>query len=196
MKIVAISWRDLAHAHAGGAEVVMDRLLSGLAGRGHDVTLVCGGPVVDHQGYEVVDGGGTYSQYVRAPLICVSRYREADVLIDVENGVPYFSPLWRRRPLVCMVHHVHTDQWGDRFPAPVAAVASAVERKVMPLAYRRRLMVAVSQSTADELAAISVDPEQIRIIESGVDVDQVPYHPKVGATSVRVAQSTRSAQAD
>ena len=116
LNIVAVSWRNLAHPAAGGAEVLLDRVLNGLHERGHGVSLVCGGPLSQHR-YEAVDSGGTYSQYLRAPAICTRRFRDADIVIDVQNGMPYFSPLWRRRPSVCVVHHVHTDQWATRFAA-------------------------------------------------------------------------------
>jgi glycosyltransferase involved in cell wall biosynthesis len=168
LSIVAVSWRDLAHPLAGGAEVLLDRVLHGLHERGHQVTLVCGGPLSEHP-YETVDSGGTYSQYLRAPAICTRRFRDADIVIDVQNGMPYFSPLWRRRPSVCVVHHVHTDQWAARFPAPIAAFCRAVERRVMPFAYRNRRFLAISRSTAHSLAAIGVPSESITVVESGVD---------------------------
>jgi hypothetical protein len=119
---------------------LLDRLLSGLKERGHEVALVAGGPVAEHE-YETVNGGGTYSQYLTAPIICMTRFRRADVIIDVENGLPYFSPLWRRKPSVCLVHHVHTDQWHGHFPRPIAATCRAVERRVMPVVYRYRTFV-------------------------------------------------------
>jgi len=177
MKIAAVTWRDLANPAAGGAEVLIDRLLVGLAGRGHEVALVCGGPVSAHP-YQVFAAGGTYSQYIRAPLVCMTRLRDADVIIDAENGIPYFSPLWRRRPSVCLVNHVHTDQWRTRFPGPVAAAASAVERYAMPVVYRRRRFVAISHSTADGLADIGVDRERIDVIECGVDIPRQPWPEK------------------
>jgi glycosyltransferase involved in cell wall biosynthesis len=168
LRIVAVSWRDLAHPSAGGAELLIDRVLTGLHARGHDVTLVCGGPVSDHP-FGVMDAGGTYSQYLRAPAICTRHFREADVLIDVQNGMPYFSPLWRRNPSVCLVHHVHTDQWATRFPRPLASFFRGMERRVMPLVYRNRRYVAISRSTAVSLAEIGVRPESITVIESGVE---------------------------
>ena len=49
MQVVVVSWRDMANPSAGGAEILIDRLLSGFSDRGHDVALVCGGPVADHE---------------------------------------------------------------------------------------------------------------------------------------------------
>lgn len=168
MRLVAVSWRELANPSAGGAEVLLDQLLRGLAERGHQVALVCGGPA-EQRSYKVIDAGGTYAHYLWAPLICMIRYRRADLIIDVENGMPYFSPLWRRRPSICLVHHVHSDQWRTRFPGLVATVLRIIESRVMPVAYRNRTFVAISISTAQALQRIGVDPANIRIIEPGVD---------------------------
>jgi glycosyltransferase involved in cell wall biosynthesis len=168
MKLVFLTWRDLANPAAGGAEVMFDRILSELAGRGHDVTLLCGAPAAPRS-YRVVTAGGTFSQYALIPLKGATAFRDADLVIDTENGFPYFSPLWRRRPILCAVHHVHTDQWNDRFPRPVAWACRNVELHLMPWVYRRTTFVAISQSTATDLASIGIDPNRIHIIEPGVD---------------------------
>lgn len=169
MRILALSWRDLAHPQAGGSEVLVDKILMGLQERGHEVALVCGGPTGERP-YPVHRAGGTYSQYVRAPILCATRLRDYDLVIDVENGLPFFTPFWRRGPSVCLVHHVHTDQWETRFPAPLARAGGAAERHLIPAVYRRRLFVAVSPSTAVALQEMGVPPEQIRVVENGVDM--------------------------
>lgn len=176
LKIVFLAWRDLANPLAGGSEVLIDRLASGLTTRGHDVTLVAGGPVADRL-YRVVAAGGRYDQYLRAPAIVERQFRDADLVVDVANGMSYLTPLWRRRPSVCLVNHVHTDQWGLWFGPPLAAVGRTLERSVTPRVYHHRLFVAVSQSTADALAGIGVDRDQIRIVPNGVDL-QSPTAPK------------------
>ena len=169
-----MAWRDLAHPQAGGSEVLVDRLAAGAAARGHDVTLLCGGPVGDRP-YRVVDIGGTYTQYLRAPGSYFRSARGADVLIDVENGIPYFSPLWRRGPVICMVHHVHRDQWRMRFPPGVANVGWWLERAAMPRLYDRFL--AVSPSTAAGLQELGVPAQRIRVLPVGVDAATVPPAP-------------------
>jgi len=173
MRIVAVSWRDLAHPQAGGSELLVDHLLVGLAERGHDVALVCGGPV-GSRSYPVHQAGGTYSQYLVAPFRCATRLRRTDVLIDVANGVPFFSPLWRRGPSVCLVHHFHGEQWATRFPRPLAALARLVEERGVPAVYKRRRFVAVSESTAASLRALGVDAAHITVIEPGVDAPSGP----------------------
>ena len=169
-----MSWRDLAHPQAGGSEVLVDRLATGTVQRGHHVTLLAGGPVGAHA-YPAVSTGGTFTQYLRAPAAYLRHGRGADVLIDVENGIPYFSPIWRRGPVVCLVHHVHRDQWRMRFPAPVAATGWWMERVAMPHLYR--LFLAVSPSTAAGLEQLGVPADRIRLLPVGVDLPAAPARP-------------------
>lgn len=168
MRIVFLAWKDLAHPLAGGSEVLVDRLASGLVERGHHVSLLCGGPV-GARPYQVVDTGGTYDQYLRAPLHALAAHRHADVVVDVANGMPFFSPLWHRGPTVCLVNHIHREHWRMWFPRPLAAVGRAVETRLTPALYRHCLFIAVSASTADGLVHQGVDRERIRIVHNGVD---------------------------
>jgi len=171
MRVLFLAWRDLAHPQAGGSEIVVDRLARGLASAGHETALLCGGPVGERP-YPVVNLGGTYGQYLRAPF-AHRRFRDWDLLVDVSNGLPYFAPLWRAGPCVCFVHHVHTDQWRERFPPPLADVLQRVERRGVPRLYRENLFVAVSESTASALKSTGVDGARIRIVHNGVDVPPV-----------------------
>ena len=66
-RILFVAWRDLANRRAGGSEVLVDRLAAGMTARGHSVTLLCGGPT-GQRPYTVVRSGGTYSQFLRAPV--------------------------------------------------------------------------------------------------------------------------------
>jgi glycosyltransferase involved in cell wall biosynthesis len=168
-RIVFLSWRDLAHPQAGGSELLIDRLAAGCVERGHEVSLMCGSPTALRP-YRVVPLGGTYGQYVRAPLAYARRFRGWDLVVDNANGIPFFSPLWRRGPVVCLVHHVHRDQWSLRFPRPVAAFGRALEERGMPLVYRHGLFICVSPSTASALESLGVPSERIRILPLGVDI--------------------------
>lgn len=172
MKILFVAWRDLANPLAGGSEVLVDRLARGLLERGHQVSLLCGGPAAP-RAYEVHVSGGRYSQYLRAPLAYLRRFRDCDLVVDVANAMAFYSPLWSRKPVVCLVNHVHTEQWALWFPKPMAAAGRFVERRVMPWVYRNNLFVTVSESSAANLEAIGVARERIRIVHNGTDAPAV-----------------------
>ena len=169
MRVVFLAWRDLAHLQAGGSEVLVDRLARGLGERGWDVIVVCASPV-GQRNYAVVANGGTYSQYLTAPFRMPRRPRP-DLIVDVSNGVPFFSPLWQRSPVICLTHHVHAGQWQRTFPRPVAALGWLLERRAVPLVYRRQHFVAVSASTVDDLVGTGVRRAQVSTITNGVDLE-------------------------
>ncbi|HEY5397922.1 MAG TPA: glycosyltransferase family 4 protein [Trebonia sp.] len=174
--VLFIAWRDLASPRAGGSEVLVDRLAEGMLGRGNRVTLLCGGPTAE-RGYRVASNGGTYSQFLRAPLSYWRHLRDADLVVEVCNGMPFLSPLWCRRPLICLVNHMHTDLWRLRFPAPVAAAGRFAESRLMPWAHRNNLFLTVSNSTAEALGQAGVDAGRIRQICNGV-VQPDPLTPR------------------
>jgi glycosyltransferase involved in cell wall biosynthesis len=172
MRVLFLTWRDLAHPQAGGSEVLVDRLALGLMERGHEPAVLCGGPIAPRP-YPVVDAGGTYSQYLRAPFAYRRHFSDVDLVVDVENGIPFFSPLWRREPVLCLVHHVHEDQWAMRFPGPVARLGRVLEGRAMPAVYGHSLFLAVSESTRRALVDIGVPGEHIRVMTEGVDIEAI-----------------------
>jgi glycosyltransferase involved in cell wall biosynthesis len=175
-RILFVAWRDLANPVAGGSEVLVDQLASGMLAQGHLVTLLCGGPVAERP-YHVMRNGGTYSQFLRAPLAYLRNFRDVDLIVEVCNGMPFLAPLWSRRPVLCLVNHVHTDLWPIRFRPPVSTAGRNVERLVMPWAHRRNLFLTVSPSTAENLEQMRVGRDRIRQICNGV-VEPDPPTPR------------------
>ncbi|HEX8005616.1 MAG TPA: glycosyltransferase family 4 protein [Trebonia sp.] len=171
-----IAWRDLANTRAGGSEVLVDRLADGMTARGDRVTLLCGGQTASRS-YRVVRNGGTYSQFLRAPVSYWRHLRDADLVVEVCNGMPFLSPLWCKRPVICLVNHMHTELWQLRFPVPLAAAGRFAESRVMPWVQRNNLFLTVSNSTADALREIGVGDDRIRQICNGV-VQPDPLTPR------------------
>ncbi len=171
--IVFIAWRDLANKDAGGSELLVDRLAHGLTERGDRVTLLCGGTMGERP-YEVRRSGGTYSQFARAPLAFHRHLRDCDLVVEVCNGMPYLAPLWTKKPVVCLVNHVHTELWRLRFPPPIATLGRLTESHVMPWAHRRNLFLTVSASTFAALQEIGIATDRIRLICNGVEPGPPP----------------------
>jgi glycosyltransferase involved in cell wall biosynthesis len=165
--ILFIAWRDLASRLAGGSEVLVDQLATGLLARGHRVTLLAGGTIAERP-YPVHRNGGTYSQFLRAPLACLRNFRDVDLIVEVCNGMPFLVPLWSRKPAICLVNHVHTELWPIRFRPPVSTVGRRIENTVMPWVHRQNLFLTVSASTAEALNHMGVGPDRIRQICNGV----------------------------
>lgn len=111
-----------------------------------------------------------------------------DALVEVMNGVPFFSPMWCHRPRMLFLHHVHGPMWDQMLPGPLAAAGRALETRVAPPIYRRGLTATPSDATRDELIEIGFRPELVTAIPNGTDPRFSPggdktLHPSVVAVA-------------
>ena len=177
MRIAFLSWRDFTHPEGGGAEHYVETVAAHLSNRGHDVTIYCAAHG-DAPVHEVVNGvtyrrqGSRLTVYpasVRAMRRDARRDGPFDAVVDSQNGIPFFSPLATRTPVVVLVHHVHREQWPVVFGPLAARVGWFIESRIAPRVNRRRQYVAVSGRTRDELVELKVDAGRIAVIHNGTD---------------------------
>lgn len=177
MRILIYNWRDLTHSWAGGGEIYIFEQASRWVKAGHEVTLFCGEdrekklpPYEIIQGIKIYRRGGRYSLYFWAVWYYVSRFRQKfDVVIDVENGVPFFTPLFCRIPNVCYVYHVHGGQFFYEIPKPLSNIGFIIERYIFPLLYKRLPIIAISETTKRQLINIGLPANNITIVYSGIN---------------------------
>lgn len=178
-RIHILSWRDLDDVEAGGSEVHASRVAKLWAEAGIDVTIrtsyAQGHPRrVTRDGYRVIRRAGRYLVFPRAVASeLVGRHGERDALVEIWNGMPFFSPLWARGPKVVLLHHVHAEMWkmvlGEDAPW-VASLGDYLERRVAPFAYRRARIVTLSRSSKDDIVEqMNLRAERIEVVEPGVD---------------------------
>jgi glycosyltransferase involved in cell wall biosynthesis len=172
--VLFLNWRDTTHPEGGGSELYVERVAAGLAAQGRPVTLFCaahpGAPATERVGgIRVVRRGGRVSVYPHAWWAHLTgRLGDHEVVVDVQNGLPFLSALWCRRPLVVLVHHVHREQWRVVLPPLQARVGWWIESRLAPRLYRRARYVAVSDATRQELAGLGVRPEAITVVHNGM----------------------------
>jgi glycosyltransferase involved in cell wall biosynthesis len=190
LNILALNWRCVRHPQAGGAEINLFEQAKRWVSDGHRVTVFCADPGREHaperdevvDGIEVVRRGGRFTVYAYAAVFLLLNSRRFDRVLDVANGIPFFAPLFSSRPVVLLVHHVHDQQWFAEFSPPAAAVGWFLERRVVPLLYKRRPVISVSPTTRDALVKTGVSGSQIRVVYNGVEPPQ------------RTAEAAHSAQ--
>jgi glycosyltransferase involved in cell wall biosynthesis len=102
--------------------------------------------------------------------------RRYDVIMDVQNGVPFWTPLVTGVPVVSVVHHVHREQWPEVFGTTRAKVGWWLESAAAPRAYRAARYIAVSSATRDELVGLGVSAERIEVVLSGLDAPTSSVH--------------------
>ena len=173
--VAFLSWRDTHNPEGGGAERYLEKMAQGLVERGVRVTIFCAAHAAAPPD-EVVDGvrfirrGSkltVYSEGFRA--LARGRLGHVDVVVDVQNGLPFFTRAATRAPVVVLVHHVHREQWPVVYPGLVGRVGWAIEHGLAPRLYRSCQYVAVSRATRDELVPLGVDRRRIAVVHNGTD---------------------------
>lgn len=182
-RVHVLAWRDLDDPDAGGSEVHADHFMRRWADAGlevlHRTSAARGLPATDRRhGYDVVRRGSRYSVFPRTVAAELTRRMgRHDALVEIWNGVPWFSPVWCRRPNFTVVHHVHGPMWDQILPRPLAGAGRALETRLAPPLYRRTRVVTPSASTREELLELGFRSERVTAVDNGVDEFFVPTAP-------------------
>jgi glycosyltransferase involved in cell wall biosynthesis len=171
-----VAWRDLDDPEAGGSELHGHWVASRWAAAGLDVTYrtsgVAGLPgVIARDGYQVVRRSGRYAVFPRVAWEGLrAGHQPGDALVEIWNGMPFFSPLWYRGPRLVFLHHVHAEMWGMVLPGWMARVGETVERRVAPPLYRRTRVVTLSSSSKEEIVELLGFPEdRVTVVPPGLE---------------------------
>lgn len=189
LRVVIANWRDTEHPEGGGSERYVETIAAGLAARGHDVTILCArypgsAPQEWRDNVRIIRRGGKLTVYLWAIwLLAARRLGRPDVVIDVQNGVPFFTRIGATWPTVVLVHHVHREQWPVIYGRAAARFGWWVESRLAIRHYRRSRYVAVSTVTRDELAGLGVAADRIAVIHNGTS-------PAPTTTAIRAANPT------
>ncbi|QYG93019.1 glycosyltransferase family 4 protein [Iamia sp. SCSIO 61187] len=182
-RVHMIAWRDLDDVEAGGSEVHAATVARLWSEAGLDVLMrtswAQGHPNHDRRdGYEVIRKAGRYQVFPRTALAEIRRaYGRPDGLVEIWNGMPFFSPLWATVPRVVLLHHVHGDMWNMVLPPNLARVGDTVERRIAPLIYRRSRMITLSPSSKEEMVELGFRPDRVDVVPPGVDPRFTPAPP-------------------
>jgi glycosyltransferase involved in cell wall biosynthesis len=178
LRVLVLSWRDSGHPEGGGSEQYGESMAAGLAAKGHRVTVLTArypgsSAEEERDGYRVLRAGGRFTVYLRTLLrVLTRRAGRFDVIVDVQNGTPFFARLITRRPVVVLCHHVHREQWGivfggSRLGDLTARVGWWLESRVAPLVQRGCRYVTVSEVSRLDLIDLGVRAESITIVHNG-----------------------------
>lgn len=177
MNILILNWRDIKNEWAGGGEVYVFELAKRWVKMGHNVTLFCGQDIKEKlpdqekiDGISVIRKGGRYSLYFWAVWYYFRELRKTcDIVVDVQNGIPFFSVLYSRKPKVAIVYHVHNQQFFLELPFPLSLVGFIIERYIFPLVYRSVPIMAISKTTKKALIELGFPGKNIHIVYCGMN---------------------------
>jgi glycosyltransferase involved in cell wall biosynthesis len=173
--VVFFSWRDTKNPEGGGAERYLEKMAAGLVARGCRVTIFCAAhaaasPVEVLDGVRYVRRGTKTSVYAWGSwMLMRKRFGRVDLVVDVQNGMPFLTRLVTRRPVIVLVHHVHREQWPVVYPGFAGRVGWWIESRLAPRVYRTSQYVAVSRATRAELQQLGVTGPRVAVVHNGTD---------------------------
>jgi len=175
MKILIFSWRDIKNPEAGGSEKYFHELAKVWIKEGHKVDFICGGwegcskkEVID--GITVHRAGKKFSVYLLAPITYLKSKIKPDVIIDVENGIPFFTPLFSKcKRRILHIHHIHKDVWDRETKFPLNKIGKFLERDMMPICYKHSRIMTISESSKEEIINEGYFKKVYGIVNPGVD---------------------------
>jgi glycosyltransferase involved in cell wall biosynthesis len=180
-RVDVVAWRDLDDAEAGGSELHAHEIQKRWAEAGIDVRVwtsrVDGAAREIHRnGYTVIRRAGRYAVFPRTGLAGFRRkIGTGDAVIEIWNGMPFFSPVWSRVPRIVFLHHVHGEMWDMVLSPRLARLGRTLESRIAPPFYRRSEIVTLSDSAKQELVRSLRHPAaRVAVVPPGVDAQFSP----------------------
>src|SRR4051794_18866875 len=170
--------RDWTHPQAGGTGTVLFGQVSRWIADGHRVTVIAG----DYPGAERVTRpherlaihrmGSRLTVFPRAAWATLRGLgRDADVVLEVVNGIAFFTSLWRwlRKPRALLVFHVHQEHYVTELGFVGRVAAFALEHVPLRFLYPGVPVVTISHSSRDALVALGIERERVHVVYCGLD---------------------------
>jgi len=189
ISILILNWRDVAHPAAGGAEAYLHEMARRWVTAGHRVEwLTSGFPGckrnAEIDGVRVTRVGSSRSVYAVLPIEYLRNFRDRfDIIVDSENGIPFFSPLFSFKPKALLMFHVHRRMFLSELRFPLSWLLVWLEGFAMPFVYRNVPVVTISEDTRQEIQRYGLSRQSIEIVRPGVSES---YKPGVKSRKPRV----------
>lgn len=174
-RIQMLAWRDRDDPEAGGSEIHASEIASRWAAAGIEVSLrtsrVAGLPArARRMGYAVERRSGRYRLFPAVALQGLTgRLPPHDALVEVWNGMPFFSPVWSSKPKVVFLHHVHKEMWDLVLSRRLARLGWFLEGTVAPRLYRSTPIVTLSSSSRDEIVELlGIPSANVTVVPPGI----------------------------
>jgi glycosyltransferase involved in cell wall biosynthesis len=176
LHVLVMTDRDWTHPQGGGTGTNLYGQIARWVAWGHRVSVIaCSYPGAKSferfgDSIEVHRRGGRSTVFPRAIL---AQWRglvpDADVVLEVVNGITFLTPLWLRKPRVTLVHHVHRDHFVEELGRKGRLAAWLLETVPLRRLYRGSRFLTISHATAEDIAWHGIPIEEIDVCYIGVE---------------------------
>jgi len=175
IRLTVFADHDLKHSLAGGANVNLEENLRKLAGR-MKIRLLCtwqpGLKMRETiQGVEIYRfKGNMITLRLKIPLYFKMHLEKSTDIVwdEVDSSVPWFTPLFTRKPILMHCLHFQKNNFFYELPKWMATMAYHLEPLFYKL-YRKQTVLTISDSTNNYLLEIGFTRENIHIVPPGLD---------------------------
>ncbi len=185
LHILLLTDRDWTHPQGGGTGANLYGQVASWLAWGNRVTVVAGtydGAVAVERpapGLELHHMGSRKTVFPRAArAVRRGLAADADVVLEVVNGITFLSPLWLRRPRVTLVHHIHRDHYVTELGRKGAVAALLAETLPLKLLYRHGPFLTISEAARRDLVSLGIAEEDVQVGYLGVERFAGPEAPK------------------
>jgi glycosyltransferase involved in cell wall biosynthesis len=175
LRILAVNWQDPKNPLAGGAEVHIWENLKRFAAAGNSVTLVCsqfggGQPEDSYDGVRVLRRGGRfYFNFVAPGMIRRELQRNNyDIIIEDINKIPFYTPIYTSLPILVVIPHLFATTVFREINFVLGSYIYLAEQPIR-FFFREYRYCVISESTRMDLTKRGIPPDNISVIECGID---------------------------
>ena len=173
MNILVLNWRDTKNPKSGGAEIVTLQHAKAWVKSGHRVTWFTS-EFKGAKAKEVLDGvnivrrGNFISVYFYAIVFYLFSEKKFDVVVDEIHGIPFFTPIFVRKPKIAFIHEVADEIWDYMYPFPINKIGKFIEPLYFYL-YRNTKFWTDAQSTISDLEVYGIKKENCTVINCPIE---------------------------
>ena len=123
--------------------------------------------------------------------------RDADVVLEVVNGISFFTSFWRwlRKPRVLLVFHVHQEHYVTELGLVGRAAALVLEHVPLRFLYPGVPVVTISQSSREALVGLGLPRERVHVVYLGLDPGELRPRERTPAPTPRLPGPAQAVQA-
>lgn len=193
IRLLVLSWRDIANPMAGGAENYIHTVCSRLVHNGYDVAFFTSS-FLGGKAEEVLDGvkiirrGRSVRMYLLASVFYLLHWRgKFDCVIEnKDGGLPWLTRFYAGRRVVALVHQTGSDfdrhsflnsTWHREVKGISGYLLFLLEPLMLSI-YRFYSVIAVSNSTKTSLLTLGLNPNAITVVAPGIEMKPLAAVPE------------------
>lgn len=199
MNIVWLSWKDIKHPQAGGAENISWHLMKALTEKGHSVNLITSlyenSKITEKiESVEITRTGNKMTVYKNAYQVYKEKFSQnTDLVIDEMNTIPFASAFYSNKPTVLLTYQLARSVWFYQMVFPLSLFGYIIEPLYLfTLSRKYKTVVTESESTRQDMKRYGFNTKNIHLFRVGIELQPLQQLPKqINLNSVLILGALR-----